>query len=125
MKYIKELNIDFNNWDEINDDYNNIKNYILSNKSSYFFIKENIKKFCKLLLNIINENFNNKEIKVNACRTLMKVFYNLKNVNIIVIIDNKFIFIYYTIDNPKNLKQPYYDFNQKKIIKRKWNILKN
>jgi len=115
MKYIKKLNIDFDDWDEVNN--NNIENHLLSrfnsNKVAVFFINKNknINEFCILLLNIIY-NYYPKEIKVNACNTISK--YHKENIYVIVENKNNNIFIYHT--KWYQLYRSYYDIDKNKLI---------
>ena len=121
MKYIKKLNINFDDWEEYKDV--NIENHLLnqfnSNKITVFFINKNknINEFCKLLLNIIYNNFPNKEIKINACDIIDKNKYHKKNIYVVIIFD-KFnnIYIYHTVDRIYRYYRSYYDIDKNKLI---------
>jgi len=103
MKYIKKLNIDFNNWEEIDD--NRINNEFKDNIDFYNFLLEN---------NILNEfiiGFKDKELKSSMTwkeTNLIDYFKKIK--------DKKYIIYAFNFE----LYNQKYNIINWNLINRKW-----
>jgi len=83
MKYIKQLNIDFNNWDEANEF--NIGDKVIATRSQLFLCDDNLSRYwfnlsCSNIRNLseihhleINSLFGKKLTIVNVCENYIKL----------------------------------------------------
>jgi len=111
MKYIKKLNIDFNNWENIDNDYHNLIDFLINGKNKQLILvsKKSFMDLCKIInsyCNFVNTIFDNDACyfdKYFYTNELLLIFINKRD-NDCVLTKAKF-----DIVNIKYYSKPYYN----------------